>query len=58
MNLNISYHIFGECVLLTGIGISGGFEVLIFWRFFSFNAMLPLFMLFYTTRNVAHIEKV
>ena len=30
-NLNTSYNIFGECVLLTGIGISGGLEVLNFW---------------------------
>ena len=37
-----------ECILLTGIGISGGFEVLIFWRFFSFDSTLLLFMLFYT----------
>ena len=33
-NLNTSYNIFGECILFTGIGISGGFEVLYFLFYF------------------------
>ena len=48
INLNTSYNIFGKCVLFSGISISGGFEALIFWRFFIFNSMLLFFMLFYT----------
>ena len=36
-NLNTSYNIFVECVLLTGIGFSGGFEVLHFFSDFLFH---------------------
>ena len=62
--LNTSYNIyFGECVLLNGVGISGGFEALHFFiSFLIFSCKLPLFMLFYTvlynTYNIAHIKKI